>query len=470
MTRPQPQDTGISLWRASPVRLALGLVALFALVSLASLAASYAASRTALDTAMRRDLTQDIAGYRAAPSAAAVAALVMAEARVTDPDRVVLSYVTAQGRRFGNGVLAQDQDGYYLTTLDDTDTRIDGQYLALTARLHGGQLTVARSREEIDQLWIVFRNIVLLSLLPTLAIALGAGLVLARRSARQVDAVGRTLDRLTTGNLGARVNPTPAWSDDLHRIGSRIDRMAAAQETSVTALRQVSSDVAHDLKTPIQRISVHLDDLAHHPLPPAAAALVDQAQAEVAGVVSVFHALLQIAQIEAGTPRSRFAAVDLVPLVRTFADLYDPAASDEGRSLIVQMDVPQAVVWGDRDLLGQILANLIENALHHTPQGTPITLDLRAQEGRLVLTVSDRGPGIPAAERAKVLQRLYRLDRSRATPGSGLGLSLVAVIAELHDAQLTLDDAAPGLAVSLRFAAMADTSKTPRASGGQGTL
>ncbi|MBU2359198.1 MAG: sensor histidine kinase, partial [Alphaproteobacteria bacterium] len=137
-----------ALLRASPVRLALGLVALFAVISLASLTASYTASRSSLDATMRRELTQDIAGFRAAPSAGALAALVTAEARVTDPNRMVLSYVTGQGQRFGNGVLAQDQDGYFLTTINDPDTPIDGQYLALTTPLRGGQLTVARSRAE----------------------------------------------------------------------------------------------------------------------------------------------------------------------------------------------------------------------------------------------------------------------------------------------------------------------------------
>lgn len=444
----------IALLRASPVRLALGLVAVFALISIASLTASYTASRKSLDATMRSDLQQDVAGFRAAPSATALAALVAAEARVSDPARIVLSYVSPRGRHYGNGVLAQDQDGYFLTTLDGEGTRIGGEYLALTTRLYGGQLSIARSRAEIDQLWTVFRNIVLLSLLPTLVIALGAGLVMARRSARQVNALGRTLDQLTSGDLAARVQPTAQWSDDFRRIGTRIDRMAAAQETSVDALRQVSSDVAHDLKTPIQRISVHLDDLSGLPLPDDAAALVDLAQAEVAGVVSVFHALLQIAQIEAGTPKSRFAPVDLAALVATFAELYDPAATEDGRDLILDVTAPQAMVLGDRDLLGQILANLIENALRHTPAGTPITIGLHRQGGDVILTVADKGPGIPQDERSRVLQRLYRLDRSRATPGSGLGLSLVEVIADLHDATLTLTDHAPGLMVSLRMAAL----------------
>ena len=438
------------LWRASPVRLALGLVALFALVSAGSLLASYDYTRRALDQEMRQQLSQDLAGFRAAPSAAALASLVTAEARVTDPDRVVLSYVTAGGRHFGNGRLERDEEGYVLTTLDTPGTPFDGAYLALTTIEHRGRLTVARSRAEIEQLWGTYRDIALVSLLPTLVVALGAGLLMARRSARQVDRVARTLGRLTSGDLAARVTPTPGWSDDLYRVGVGIDRMAAAQETARAQLRQVSSDVAHDLKTPIQRISVRLEDLARQPLPPEAEALVDAAQADVAGVVSVFHSLLQIAQIEAGTPRSGFRPVDLAGLVQTFAELYEPAATESGHRLEVVEAAP-ATVQGDPDLLGQILANLIENALRHTPAGTRIALSVTTDDGSPTLRVTDDGPGVPEAERGKVLRRLYRLDRSRSTPGSGLGLNLVSVIAELHDARLELGDATPGLRVTLRF-------------------
>ncbi|RYH03565.1 HAMP domain-containing histidine kinase [Salipiger sp. IMCC34102] len=451
-----------SLLRASPVRLALGLVALFALISAASLAASYTATARALDQQMRQQLRQDLAGFRAAPSAPALAALVAGEARATDPARVVLSYVAPSGRHFGNGRLDRDEEGYVLTTLEDPVTPIDGNYLALTTREHRGLLTVARSRAEIDQLFGTYRTIALLSLLPTLVVALGAGLVMARRSARQVDRVGRTLDRLTSGDLSARVRPTPAWVEDLRRVGHGIDRMAAAQQTAHESLRQVSSDVAHDLKTPIQRISVRLDELGQTDLDPQGQALVELAQADVAGVVSVFQSLLQIAQIEAGTPRSRFRTVDLVPLVETFADLYEPAAAESGQTLETDISIDDAKVTGDPDLIGQILANLIENALRHTPPGSRIVLGLHRRDGRTVLGVSDDGPGIPDDEREKVLRRLYRLDRSRNKPGSGLGLSLVSVIADLHDAPLRLEDANPGLRVTVSFPPQRKGEETTR--------
>ncbi|WP_102106723.1 sensor histidine kinase [Oceaniglobus roseus] len=439
----------LSLARSMPVRLACSLVALFAVVSLASLAASYAVSWNSLDATMREDLRQDMAGFRAAPSALALAALVNAEGKVTDPNRMLLSYFAPNGQHFGNAALTRDENGYHLT--QPSGEGISGQYLALTDDLYGGELTIARSRTEIDDLWLVFRRIVLVSLLPTILVALSGGLWLARRSAAQVEVMENTLERLTSGNLAARVDPAPGWSEDMLQIGRRIDRMAAAQQLTVETLRQVSSDVAHDLKTPIQRVAVRLDDLTrHHGLAPEARALIDDARADLDDVVSVFHALLQIAQVESGTPKSRFAAVDLGTLAETMAELYEPAAADTGHTLTVTA-TPGAAVWGGRDLLGQVLANLIENALRHTPEGTAIAVTVTAEADTVRLTVADTGPGIPAAERTAVLQRLYRLDRSRHTPGSGLGLSLVSVVAGLHEAEVTLDDNAPGLVVRLTF-------------------
>jgi signal transduction histidine kinase len=144
--------------------------------------------------------------------------------------------------------------------------------------------------------------------------------------------------------------------------------------------------------------------------------------------------------------------VDLSELCQTLCDVYDPATVENGQTLICALpDAPVRTVMGDRTLLGQVLANLIENAMHHTPQGTRITVALSQSETHVDLSVTDNGPGIPEAERDLVLRRLYRLDRSRGTPGNGLGLSLVAGIAQVHDATLTLEDAGPGLRVRLRF-------------------
>ena len=186
----------------------------------------------------------------------------------------------------------------------------------------GAQLTIARNLSAIQALGDVFLSILGLSLIPTVLIALSGGLYLARRSAGHVRTISGTLGRLTGGELDARIGPTAGWSSDLSAIGRKIDTMANAQEASVAAIRQVSSDIAHDFKTPIQRVAVYLNDLSDREgLDTASQGLLDKAKAELNGIVGVFHALLQIAQIETGSPRAGFEPVDLSELCATFREI-----------------------------------------------------------------------------------------------------------------------------------------------------
>ncbi len=436
-----------------PLRLALVLVVLFGTVSFLSLVASLAVTRAAFEQSIREDLAQDLAGFRAAPSAQAVAFLVQAESAQTDPDRLVLSYVTRAGRIYGNGAIARDDEGFHILSLEEGGAALEGAYLALSTKLHGGRLTIARSRAEIEALRPVFMNILWISLLPTVLIALSGGLILARRSQRHVEVIRAALERLTGGDLGARVRTGPRWSDDLARIGRAVNGMADAQERSVNALRQVSSDIAHDLKTPVQRVSLQLEELAgevgHDGV---AARLLAQARAEVAGISGVFTALLELAQLENGALRAQFAPVDLSALAATIVEVFEPPAAGEGQTL--RFEGPQtAMVAGEKTLLGQLIANLLENAQRHAGRGASVHVGVHREAGAVTLTVCDDGPGIPEAERARVTQRLYRLDRSRHTPGNGIGLSLVEAVARLHGADLAFEDAAPGLCVRLRFPA-----------------
>ncbi len=447
-------SAGLSkLWRSMPLRLALVLVMLFGIVSLLSLAASFAVTQNSFEQTIRADLAQDMAGFRAAPNARAVALLVEAESRDTDPGRLILSYIAPDGRIWGNGAIARDDEGYHIVSLGEGAAyAYAGEYLLLTDELYGGLLTIARSRADIEALGDVFVNILWVSLLPTVLIALSGGLILARRSKRHVEVIGCALDAMTTGDLAARVQPGPRWSDDMRQIGGKLNQMAAAQSAQLTALRQVSSDIAHDLKTPIQRVAVHLDDLARAvPDGTDEAALVGKAQAELTGIASVFQSLLQLAQVEAGSPHAGFAPVDLNALCLTMAEVYEPSAAAADHKLTCTVPDRILTVQGDRNLLGQALANLIENALRHTPVDTQVVIRLKEHAGRPRLCVTDNGPGIPEAERGKVLQRLYRLDRSRRSPGNGLGLSLVEGIMKLHGATLSLEDNAPGLQVVICF-------------------
>ena len=219
------------------------------------------------------------------------------------------------------------------------------------------------------------------------------------------------------------------------------------------ALREVSSDIAHDLKTPLQRVAVHLDDLQAQMDGDPQSALLARTRAEVDEMARVFHALLQLAQVEAGSPRARFEPVDLAEVCRTVVEVFEPMAAEKGQVLGLTLHAPHVTIEGERALLGQMLSNLIENALRHTPEGARIGVTLGIENGAVTLSVADTGPGIPEAERDKVRQRLYRLDRSRHTPGHGLGLSLVDAVAALHGATLTLSDNAPGLRATVTFPA-----------------
>ncbi|MFK7836174.1 MAG: sensor histidine kinase [Sulfitobacter sp.] len=441
-----------ALWRSMPLRLAILLVALFALVSLLSLAASYAVTQSSFEQSIRADLRQDLAGFRAAPNARAVALLVEAESQEADPNRLIISYIAPSGRVFGNGAIARDDRGFHIFSLDPERVEFAGEYLSLTEPLYGGVITTARSRAELVALRAVFVNILLISLLPTVLIALWGGLILARRSKRHVEVVSGALDQMTSGDLAARVTIGPRWSDDLVAIGGKLNQMAGAQEAQMKALKGVSSDIAHDLKTPLQRVSVHLEALDQQAQDDAASrALIGKAQAEVDGMSRVFRSLLQLAQVEAGCPKARFEQVDLAALCQTVVEVFEPEAANTDHALQLELGHEAVLINGDKTLLGQMLSNLIENALRHTPRGSMISVELSAHDDRPVLCVKDDGPGIPEGARDKVLHRLYRLDRSRQTPGHGLGLSLVDAVAAVHGAELRLTDAAPGLRVEVLF-------------------
>lgn len=432
------------------MRQSLAMAVLFALVSLASLAATYVIVRDNTEKALRSTLEQEMAGFRALPNAAAVVTFVRSQSQTASPEDRILSYVLPGGIQVGNVALISRAEGYRAVSFDDEAGKIEGDYFALTAAVHGGQMTIALSAEPIQDIQEAFWSVFLFSLIPTTLVVVGGGVLLARRSVRRLNRIDATLDRLTTGDFAARVGPMGGREDDLTRIGVRINTMAAAQEQQISALKQVSADIAHDLKTPIQRVAVLLSQLRDTAsLDDDASKLVDRANDETDGIVKTFQSLLQIAQIEGGSPRKHFEQVDVTALARTFCEVYEPIAEDTGHDL--SRDIPDTPIFvaGNKSLLGQVFANLIENALRHTPDGTGITVSVVQSGETARITVSDTGAGIPADERENVLRRLYRLERSRTTPGSGLGLSLVAAIIHMHDGELSLEDNDPGLKVEI---------------------
>jgi signal transduction histidine kinase len=446
-----PQIRPPGLWRSSPVRLSLWLALLFVIVSSLSLGATYFVSHDAQENALEDNLAQDMALYRATPSVVALASLVRAEARDTDPTRRLVSYRLPSGRVEGNAAIVQDAEGFHFVVLGTQNEAVTGQFISLTEVINGGLMTVAMSAQPLENTRKTFLLIFLFSLLPTCVAALSGGLFLARRDSKHLSQIEQTLVQLTSGDLTARVGNGTARQNDLARIGAQVNRMAEAQEKSISALQQISADIAHDLKSPIQRVAVLLSDLSKtDELPAKAVDLAERATEETEGIVRVFQSLLQIAQVEGGSPRAGFAPVDLCDLAETFADIYQPTAEEQGRMLELHIPDNPVMITGDKTLLGQLLANLIENALRHTPEGTDIIVSV-SKDAKAHLSVTDHGPGIPNDQHQNVLRRLYRLEASRTTAGSGLGLSLVSAIADLHGAELALRSANPGLKVELTF-------------------
>jgi signal transduction histidine kinase len=285
----------------------------------------------------------------------------------------------------------------------------------------------------------------------TLVLAVLGGAVISRRALSRVEAVGRTTQAIIGGDLSQRI-ASKGTEDEFDRLAGSVNAMLDRIEDLMKNVRQVSSDIAHDLRTPLTRLRQRLEHASRHAdsveeLRTTLATAIDQ----VDSILETFGALLRIAQIEASTASSAgVTPVDLSELLLTVVDDFAPAAADRGQ--VVSADVaPGLVVPGDRDQLVQLAVNLLDNAIRHCPAGAQITVSARESAAGIEAAVADTGPGIPEYEREKVLRPFYRLEASRTTPGSGLGLSLVVAIAKRHRAALSLGDNAPGLRVSVNF-------------------
>jgi len=286
--------------------------------------------------------------------------------------------------------------------------------------------------------------------LGTCAFAVLGGLFLGRRFMGRVDAITQLCERIIVGHLNERI-PLRGRGDEWDRLAQAINDMLDRISALLENLQQVSSDVAHDLRTPLARLRNRLE-LARTGSSSMEdySVAVSRAINDTDHLLSIFSALLRISQVEAGTRVQSFSSVCATELVERIYQLYLPVAEDCHHPLSRSI-ADDIYVRGDEELLTQMFSNLIENALHHTPAATPIQVTLELTDGCPVAAVIDGGPGIPLNEREKVLRRFYRLSNSRSTEGHGLGLALVAAVAELHGARLELRDAGPGLRVNVVF-------------------
>lgn len=322
--------------------------------------------------------------------------------------------------------------------------------LLVTALKDGNWLTVGRDNRdtgELDEdLSRYFRfSVGVMVLFATLSGAL-AGYIFVKR----VDRLGSMAEQILAGEASGLITLVPSGAE-FARLAGRLNRMLERIRILMDNMRQVSNDIAHDLRTPLTRLRQRLES-AHLGTQDATALgeTIEHSIADVDDVLATFGALLRISRIEAMERQAGFTPFNLSELFASMVEAYSPVAEDHGKCVVA--DIAQGVQSrGDRALLTQMLSNLIENAIHHTPQGTRIVISLRQEAAGLVACVEDDGPGIPNEHREHVFRRFFRLDSSRSSSGSGLGLALVAAVADLHRIVIELCDRRPGLSVTMRF-------------------
>ncbi len=324
------------------------------------------------------------------------------------------------------------------------------QIRAASLRLPDGRVVVVgRSEDDLAKLRRLVLRALELSLLPALALALGAGTFASVRSLNRVRSVNRSVARIMQGNLRERLESHDT-NEVLDQLAASVNRMLDEIERLVEEVQGVGDDIAHDLRTPLTRVRARLErgragaatleDLQQ---------IVGQAIGDLDQALGMVTAVLRIGQIEAGARRAGFGQVALGAVAREAAEFYRPLAEERGISLDAET-TPDLMVWGDQELLFEVAANLLDNAVKFTPPGGTVAVRTSMGASGPVLTVQDSGPGIAPRERALVLKRFHRGDRSRHVAGSGLGLNLVAAILRLHGYHLHMADASPGLAIEMR--------------------
>ena len=401
------------------------------------------------------------------------------ENRALRPGANLYLVTTPEGRAVaGNvgalapGVMATD--GWSETAyrrLDDQDNA-DHRALVHVTQLSGFRLLIGRDLEERRRLFGIVAKAAQWSLLVVIVLGLGGGIFVARRVLRRIDAMTGTTQRIMAGDLSGRL-PVGRSGDELDRLAENLNAMLERIEALMVGLKEVSDNIAHDLKTPLTRLRNRAEEaLARSGSEAEYRGALERTIEESDGLIRTFNALLMIARAESGQARGNMDDFDAADVARGIQELYEPLAEDGGMTLRVKAD--PAPLHGNRELISQALANLVENAIKYgkpLPSLQPLGADAVASAGSkeiliearrdgpsVLLSVSDHGPGIPEAERAHAVERFVRLEASRTQPGSGLGLSLASAVATLHGGELRLGDAHPGLTATLAIPAPADVT------------
>ena len=353
--------------------------------------------------------------------------------------------------------------------LDEQDTA-DHRALVFVTELPGGfRLLIGRDLEERRRLFGIVAKAAQWSVLIVVVLGLGGGIFVARRVLRRIDAMTGTTQRIMAGDLSGRL-PVGRSGDELDRLAENLNAMLERIEALMMGLKEVSDNIAHDLKTPLTRLRNRAEEaLAKSASEAEYRAALERTIEESDGLIRTFNALLMIARAESGQARGNMDDFDAAEVANGIHELYEPLAEDDGMTLRVKT-AASTPLHGNRELISQALANLVENAIKYgkpNPVVQPlnaaadareILIEARREGDFVLLSVADHGPGIPEADRKHAVERFVRLEASRTQPGSGLGLSLASAVATLHGGELRLDDAHPGLIATLKIPAVAGVS------------
>ena len=374
-----------------------------------------------------------------------------------DPRRIRIAGIfAADGSRVtGNvesipaGLVPDVPTNAVVTRIDNRGRESLNVRMAIHPLPNGEVIVFGRNIDELGQIADIVGRALALGLFPAFALAVVIGMILSRRAHQRLLEVNRRIQRIVAGDLRQRL-PTFGRDDPFDQLAVSVNGMLQEMEALIHEIAGVGDDIAHDLRTPLTRVRVRLERGRDH-----AATLedlrsvVDQAIAGLDQSLAIITALLRIAEIEHARRLDGFNQIRLAPLVREVGDLYDPIAEDKHVTLCVDA-AEEATVHGDRDLLFEAVANLVDNAVKFTPEGGRVNLALLHQDGKTVIRVQDTGIGIEDAERQSVTKRFYRSDKSRRSDGLGLGLSLVAAIVKLHGFRFTIASG-PGCTAEIAF-------------------
>lgn len=365
------------------------------------------------------------------------------------PTRMLYAVFTPDGKRILGGLQAgRPPLGFHDIPFIDPNGGPDTAHSFAVDVTPSERLVVATDRDWIERIDNTVIGVFGGAFIVACLLALAGAAILGSYLQQRLHSISRTAETIIAGDIRQRMPVSPR-RDEFDQVALTLNRMLDRIEGLLENLRQVSSDVAHDLRTPLARLRTRLEQGASQK-DGDARAVIEDAIGQVDEVLSLFAAILRIAEVESGQPRRFFAEVDLSALLTDLAESYAPAVHDGGRDLLWSVE-PGLHVEGDRELLAQAVVNLIENAQRHTPAGTIIRLTGVAEDGLVSVQVADNGPGVPNADLHRVVRRFARLESSRNTSGYGLGLNLVSAVAALHGGRLALKNLGPGLSATIEL-------------------